>query len=252
MLTVAFTSCKATRSVPPDQYLLSRVKIVTDEKPNDISKSTINRYVRQHPNSKVLGMRVGLGVYNLARPTPKYKFGHWLQKIGEAPVIYDENLTLQSVENIRLYLNSRGFYACEVHDTTYRHGKQRMAVEYKIKFGEPTLIDTVHYTVKDTATARFVNAARKESLLQPGERLDKTLLDAERSRLATVLRSEGFYNFSSEWVGFLADTLGAARRASLTLRIPHRSHTPQPALPLPRGQPHGISQLLRQKVRHRR
>lgn len=221
LLTVAFISCKATRSVPPDQYLLSRVKIVTDEKPNDISKSTINRYVRQHPNSKVLGMHVGLGVYNLARPTPKYRFGHWLQKIGEAPVIYDETLTLQSVENIRLYLNSRGFYACEVHDTTYQHGKQRMAVEYKIKFGEPTLIDTVHYAVKDTATARFVNAARKESLLQPGERLDKTLLDAERSRLATVLRSEGFYNFSSEWVGFLADTLGAARRASLTLRIPN-------------------------------
>lgn len=222
LMLFMMVSCKTTRNVPRNEYLLTTVKITTTDKPDDISKGTLKRYVRQLPNSKILGLRLGLGVYNLARPQPRYKFGRWLQRIGEPPVIYDENLTAQSVDNVRLYLNSRGFYHCEVRDTVYSKGKQRMAVEYRVKFGEPTLIDSVRYDISDTAAARYVDAARGESLLSRGERLDNTLLDAERARLATLLRAEGFYNFSSAWAGFLADTLGSPRRANLTLRIPNQ------------------------------
>lgn len=229
VLLFMMVGCKATRSVPRDQHLLTTVKITTEEKPSDISKSTLKRYVRQLPNSKVLGMRIGLGVYNLARPEPRYKFGRWLHRIGEPPVIYDESLTAQSVDNLRLYLNSRGFYHCEVRDSVYPKGKQRMAVEYKVKFGEPTRIDSVRYDISDSAAARYVNAARDNTFLAPGVRLDNKLLDAERARLANLLRAEGFYNFSSEWAGFLADTLGAPRQATLTLRIPNLPQSATPA-----------------------
>lgn len=221
--------CKATRSVPHGQELLTTVKITTEERPSDIGNSTLKRYVRQLPNSRVLGMRIGLGVYNLARREPRHKFGQWLHRIGEPPVIYNESLTAQSVENLRLYLTSRGFYHCEVRDSVYRKGKQCMAVEYKVKFGKPTRIDTIRYSIDDTIAARYVAAARDKSLLSRGERLDKTLLDAERTRIANLLRGEGFYNFSSEWAGFLADTLGSPQRAVLTLRIPKSSPGSAPA-----------------------
>ena len=225
---LAMNGCRSTRNVPQDQYLLSSVKIVTQGKPDDINKGTIKRYVRQLPNRRILGLRIGLGIYNLARPTPRYKFGQWLHRIGDPPVIYDAALTEQSLENIRLFLNGKGFYNCIVQDTTYKIGDRRIAVEYRVSFGTPTLIDTVRYAVQDTAAARFVHAKRHKSVLRPGERLDNTLLDAERTRVANLLRAEGFYNVSSDNIGFLADTLGQPHHAALTLRIPNPSQSSTP------------------------
>lgn len=215
------SGCKSTRHVPQDEYLLASMKIETEGEPADIKKATLKRYVRQHPNSKVLGLKIPLGFYNLTKPNASGKFAKWLQRVGEPPEIYSETLTSQSLLNIHYYLKGRGFYHNTVSDSVYEKGKQKKHLRYKVDYGAPILIDTLLLVVQDTAADRFVQATMGKTLLRPGARLDAELLDRERKRIEEVLRAEGFYNFSRELVGFVADTLHKKNSATLTMRIPN-------------------------------
>ena len=218
---VCCSSCSSTRSIPEGAYLLDKVKITTEHQPNDISASDLKPYLRQRPNSKILGMKLGLWLYNWARPEPRTAFGRWLHRIGDAPVIHDDLYTQQSKENLRNYLANCGFYQATVRDTTLIKGSKRKEVRYIVDFGTPTLIDSVHYTVLDSAAAKYIHAAKDAQLVKPGARLDMRLLDAERKRIEALLKEQGFYHFTWMHVGFLADTLDSPHAARLELKVPY-------------------------------
>ncbi|MGC3977146.1 MAG: hypothetical protein QM751_02255 [Paludibacteraceae bacterium] len=58
-------SCNTTKYIPDGEYLLNKVSIKSDTKA--VSTEDIQSYLRQTPNSKLLGLwRTPLGVYNLA------------------------------------------------------------------------------------------------------------------------------------------------------------------------------------------
>lgn len=214
-------SCSSTRSVPAGAYLLDKVKIRTEHEPEDITASDLKPYLRQRPNAKILGMKLGLWLYNWARPEPRTAVGRWLHRIGDAPVIYDDLYTQQSKENLLNYLASCGFYGATVRDTTIPLGKKRKEVDYVVDFGQPTRIDSVRYTILDSTVAAYIHAADGQQLLKPGSRLDMRLLDAERKRLESLLKEQGFYHFTWMHVGFVADTLGTPHAARLELKIPY-------------------------------
>ena len=53
-LLVLFFSCAPTKYLRENEYLLNRVKIVTDNK--DVSISELKKTVRQKPNTRILGV----------------------------------------------------------------------------------------------------------------------------------------------------------------------------------------------------
>lgn len=214
------TGCSVTKNVGEDEYLLDKMRIEAQGLPSDISQSEFRRYVRQRPNGRVLGGRFHLWLYNLGAKGKDRGISGWLHRIGEPPVIYSPVLTAQSVENLETYLHSRGFYAAIVRDTSYSKRAKRMCVRYDIDFGLPTLIDTLRLDIEDTLVRSLVTASMAESELHMGDRLDTRALDAERARIEGVLRDEGFFNFTSDDVSFVADTIGNALRARVTLTIP--------------------------------
>ena len=79
-------ACSPAKLVPEGSYLLDRVEVKSDAK--EISKSDLNDYVRQNPNSYVLGMfRMQLGIYNLSGNDSTRWWNRFLRRIGQAPVI---------------------------------------------------------------------------------------------------------------------------------------------------------------------
>ena len=100
--------------------MLNRVKIVTGNK--DVSISELKKTVRQKPNTRILGVaRFHLGIYNLSGRNGERKFNKWLRKIGEEPIVYDAFLTERSVEQLKLFLNNKGYYNAEVTDLSLIH-----------------------------------------------------------------------------------------------------------------------------------
>lgn len=81
-------SCSSTKFVPDGKYLLTDVKIESDD--NSINTSQMEPYVSQQANTKWFSLfEIPLGTYNLSgRDTTKW-INKILRRLGEKPVLFD-------------------------------------------------------------------------------------------------------------------------------------------------------------------
>jgi outer membrane protein assembly factor BamA len=192
-------SCSPTRRLPDNEYLLSKSKTVVDSR--EINVADLVPYEKQNPNKTILGLKFHLFLYNIYAPDKKTGFPGWLKKIGEEPVIWDPVLTQRTTEQYRQYLENKGFYDAEVTDTVVLD-KKRAITYYSIKLNEPYRIKHIIYHFEDQDLAGFVFADTANCLIKKGGRFDKEVLQNERLRLENVLKNQGFYKFSKEYIFF--------------------------------------------------
>lgn len=225
---VLFYSCSPVKYVPENEYLLDKVTLKTDAK--EISKAEIKRNIRQKPNTRILGVaRFHLGLYNLSGRNGEKKFNKWLRSIGEAPVIYSDFLTGRSKNQIKAYLNNKGYYEAEVEDTVIFR-KKRAQVVYSVSPGKVTRISEFAYRNKydypvnalpDSDTVmQEVLPGMGQTLIREGDPLDVDVLERERERITRMLREKGYFNFSKNYIQFYADTtLGQPDRARVVMSV---------------------------------
>ncbi|WP_019946812.1 translocation and assembly module lipoprotein TamL [Hymenobacter aerophilus] len=150
--------------------------------------------------------------------------GNAIMRLGEPPVVYDSSLTAASVQQLGVYLKSKGFFrsAVTVSDTVptrrftplrllalqspYTTDSQRVTVTYTIQEGPAFHYSRLDDEVADSAVAQRVRAARPQSLLREGDQYDEEVIGAERVRLETLLKNQGYYDFRQQYVTFEADT----------------------------------------------
>lgn len=228
-LSSFFYACSPTRYVGKDEYLLNRVKMRMEEK--NVNVSELKKIIRQHPNTRILGVaRFHLGLYNLSGSDENKPFNKWFRSIGEAPVIYSPFLTDRSVTQLKLYLNNKGYYEAVVSDSVW-FKRKKAYVEYRIQPGPVTRIEDFTYRADSTGMGHGLPLSAPvfqqvlndtlHTLLRKDIPLDVDLLEKERERIAYMLRTNGYYNFSKNFVQYYADTLktGSSERADLLLTI---------------------------------
>ncbi len=201
--------CQPARRVPVNQHILVSNRILEDD--GEISTRELNTYIKQKPNKKIFGFyKFHLGLYNLANPVKKNKLNEGLRKIGEAPVIYDPAMTRKSVEQLTTHLTNKGYRNALVRDSMAINGK-RAEVFYRIQFGQPYRIKSFEVgdssLVADPWVLKTLLADASASLIKPGVRFDKDLLQDERKRVTGNLLNNGYYGFSRDYTYFSADTL---------------------------------------------
>ncbi|HEX2394061.1 MAG TPA: POTRA domain-containing protein, partial [Bacteroidales bacterium] len=225
IILVSF-SCSPAKRLTEGQYLLGRNHIEASEKP--LSESELKSYILQRPNKRLFGARFYLFLYNLANPE-KQKWPHgWLRKIGEEPVIYDSTLTKGSTQQLSQFLENKGFYKAEVSDSVY-YKKKDAIVTYGIDFNEPYRVKSIRRTFEDTSLASKVLADSSASLLKLNMRFDKDRLQEERTRIETLLKEQGYFNFSKEYIFYDALTDPDDNSVELTMHIKEYSEsTPDP------------------------
>ena len=129
LLLLSLTGCSPTKHVPQGEYLLDKVKIVTDSK--EVKPETLKPYLRQEPNFRILGVaRLQLAIYNLSGADTSKWINRWLRKIGTPPVIYDDNATQASCQQLSKALSNAGYMHAEVEGKPVVHpARQASAVE---------------------------------------------------------------------------------------------------------------------------
>lgn len=222
-IIIILAACSATKHVPDGEYLLDRVSVdVTDR--NDVSETELYNFLRQTPNHKVLGFaKLQLATYSLSgRDTTRW-YNRWLRRIGQAPVIYDPDLTEASCRQLQLALVNSGYLDASVVADTLRHdGRKRIDVRYRIVAGEPHRIAAMNYNIADRAVRRIVMSDTADAIVKTGMLLDRNALDEERGRITRLLRNAGYYDFNREYINYTADTIAGSRLVGLTLNL----HTP--------------------------
>jgi hypothetical protein len=209
-------SCRATKYVPSEAYLLNQYKIESGE--GDFEKKTLNNYVKQKPNKKIFFWRFYLSLYNLSNPSKDNGFNNWLRHIGEPPVVYDEDLTTKSSEQLKLYMNNKGFYHSEVSDTTLFR-KKRADVVYRVEPRQPYRIKQITYFFHDANLSGITLADTGSNKFRSGEQFDMDVLQEERIRIETVLRDSGYFGFNRDYVYFEVDSSLGSHEVDVTLGV---------------------------------
>lgn len=203
-VSIMVIGCKSTKFIPDDRYLLSDIEINVDNR--NIDKEELATYVRQKENLKILGfIKFHLWVYNLSS---KNKEQGWLKRIGEPPVIYDVGLKNTTTQQLEQYLFNKGYYRAVVTDSIAFKNK-KAKILYNIQSGDPYLIRNINYTIKDEQISSIIRNNLSESLLKAGDVFDVDQLQKERTRLAMVLKNEGFFRFADEFIHYKVDTTQA-------------------------------------------
>lgn len=218
-------ACNVTRSLPEGSYLLSKVSFEEDKSaPRDEriteDRDDLETYVRQSPNKRILGIDFYVWIYEKANPEKDNWWNNFKRKMGEEPVLLDTALTEKSVQNLRTYMHTRGYFsssvACKV-DTTRR--KRRAELTYTLHQGEPTRIDSLSYDFRDASLRAIILADTAATLLHAGDVLDISRLDAERNRIATNLNNRGYLDFTVNNISFDVDTIGREYRADVKMIV---------------------------------
>jgi outer membrane protein assembly factor BamA len=207
-LVIAFilASCNPTKYVPADKNLLNKYDIEVVDK--SIKPESLKGYVKQKPNKRIFGwIRFHLGLYNLSNIQKEKGIHKFLRKIGEEPVIYDPYLTEKSMNQLGIYMKNKGYYNASISDSVIFKGK-KANVTYYIKAGKPYTIKDITYAIEDTGIRKFYFADTINSLIKRGDLFDKDLvLQNERTRIERIMKTNGYYNFSREYVFFNWDSL---------------------------------------------
>ena len=261
VLITLFFSCDAVKRVPDDKYLLTENTILVDSVKT--KEAGVYSQLVQKPNTSIplLGIPMGLHIYNLADPQPDstyYKWLHknpkreerlirllskkqvdqidssyvgfnkWLQKSGDAPVIIDEKKIEKSVERLKRWYASYGYFNDEVDYKIEpsEKKKKRASITYLVKKHRPYFIgDSIIEKISSPVVDSLFQDTKASSFIVPGKQYAATDFVNERDRLTIQFRNSGLYHFQQEYVGFEADTVNTGHKADITYIIPDRKIT---------------------------
>ena len=207
LLAVFFCACNTTKFVPQDKYLLNKANVkCTDDK--TVATNDLRNYLRQRQNTEIMGFwKLQLHIYNTA-PTDtttasKKRLAHNAFKMGEAPVVYDEELTAASMQQLRQQMNNMGYFNARV-DTVKKIKNRKVNLTYLVTANEPYYVRS--YTVDIPNDSIRLIAESDRCVIKPGEQFSTKQLDEERARIATALRNKGYFYFEKSMLEFTADS----------------------------------------------
>ena len=220
------SGCNTTKFVPQDQYLLNKVKVqCTDDK--TVPTGSLRNYLRQKQNTEIMGFwKLQLHVYNTAPSDTTSKTNKTLarnaHKMGEAPVIYDEELTRVSMQQLQQQMKNMGYFNAEV-DTQIVVKKRKVYLTYLITARQPYQLR--HYEADIPYEEVQAIATDGRSKVKEGDRFSTQTLDEERDRITTIMRNRGYFYFEKSMLEFTADSALNSHEVDVTLHFaPYVEH----------------------------
>lgn len=216
LVSLLVVSCSSTKFVPEGKELLNDVAVHLDNK--QLSREEIRAQVRQKENLKILGfIRFHLAIYNLSS---RKKKNDWFKRIGEEPVLYQESQTARSRDQLKLYLQNKGYFDAVVKDTLIHHPqKPKVNLVFTIQSGEPRRIRKYTYKTEDEGIKPLLLRGSRRQLVGENDLFDVDLLNAERQRLVAMLQNRGYYGFSADYIEFLADSTPGNRQVDIIVSV---------------------------------
>ena len=222
---ILLAGCSNIKYLPQGEklYVGHSVKIQNDTIPGRQAKaleSDLTGLVRPRPNSKLLGMRFKLWVYNIMG-TPKKSTGlrsRLKNKFGEPPVLASTVDIQNNEEILRNRLENRGYFTARVTgDTTSRNRK--VTAEYVAETGQQYQIASVNFPKDSSLLAASIAATAPNSILKVGDPYNLDVIKGERERIDQTLKEQGFYFFSPDYLIMRVDSTTGVNKVNMYLNV---------------------------------
>lgn len=232
--TMLLAACSTTSNLPEDEVLYVGMKPInyTDTVPvrftdyMDGVKEEVEAALACAPNGSVFGssywrnpLQLRLGLYNsLANSTSG--MGRWIRDhFGREPVLISNvNPSTRALvaQNI---LRSYGFFNAKATGTVLPQSNPRKAkVEYNITPGHLYTIDTLKHYHFNAGMDSLIRANMSDCAIHGGDPFSAFALDAERNRLSTLFRENGYYYYRPAYATLLADSLNVPGKVEVRLQ----------------------------------
>lgn len=131
--------------------------------------------------------------------------GNTIMQWGEPVSAFDSTKVKETANKFEEYLFSNGYFTNRVVPkiTTVQ---RFVNVGYRIIPGQPYLLDSIRYQISDTIVQRIIDANASQNILKRGDRYIADNFSKERERIDLLLKDNGFYDFSRQYVEFDIDT----------------------------------------------
>ncbi len=218
---IVLSGCHTSRFIPEDEYLLTGTSVSCEDKL--VKTEELQAYMPQRPNSKWFSIfNVPLGIYSLSGRDSTRRINRFLRHLGEAPVIYDRERTIQACNNMQLAVRNQGYLNAEVL-LLEKATKDKMKIFYRIVPHERYHIHEFSLDVQDDSLRRILDSLDYHPTLALNSEHRKPYsindLDAERSRLYGLLVENGYYKFNKDFVHFRVDTTFGQHLANVEMIV---------------------------------
>ena len=217
---VALAACSTTSNLPEGEMLYTGMKkteyaVADSDAYFDGVKEEVEAALACKPNGALLGspyyrspLQLKLAVYNKYAKSAK-KFGRWMRrKFGTPPVLLSQVAPETRALVAKNLLRANGYFNAEVaYGIIPQKNPLKAKLSYIVTPGKLYTIDTVKYVGYPAFADSLIRATVAESGLKPGGPFTTAALDAERARLTTLFRNNGYYFYSSGYSVFLADSV---------------------------------------------
>ena len=252
LIAILISACNAVKRVPDGKQLLVKNEIIVNNK--KITEETVFNQLYQKPNSKLIGYRLRLNLYNLANLNPDstyqakftnnpkryeqmskwlsakqvdrlgksfwYKGIHeFLKNTGEPPAILDNAKTDKSILRLKYYYFNNGFFNVKAIYKVDSVQAKKAKINYAITTGAPYLLDSLNATISTPILDSLYTIEKKNSLIKSGKQYKTEDFEGEKNRITTHFRNNGAYYFQPNYVTFNIDTIKKVNQANITLVI---------------------------------
>jgi outer membrane protein assembly factor BamA len=230
---ILFYSCSEVRKLQKKQLLIHDTEIIVNDKSTK-SEDLFNQ-LYQKPNSKLLGFKPRLQLYNLSKNNADSSYNAWLlkkpnrikrmtklyskkqvnrlgksflvsgysdffKKIGEAPSVLDTLRVKKSEIRLRSFQFNRGFFDVKVSSKIDSLKKQKAKISYFINSGKPYIIDSILRNIESPVLDSLYVRISDKSLIKSGEAYNAENISSEKKRIATEFRNRGLYHFQENYI----------------------------------------------------
>ena len=219
-LITLLCSCNVTKFVPADKQLLYKAKVKVEDA-KTVSENDLKSYLRQTHNSEILGFwKLQLHIYNTAPldTTTKAKrfFARNAHKMGEAPEIYDPQLTRISIDQLGKAMRNMGYFNATV-DTLTKVKDRKVRLTYIVRGNEPYVVRDYKARFTQSDLDRYANS--RGCQIKNGMQFDAAVLDSERERVARRMRADGYYYFEKSMLEFQADSSYNTHEVAVSMKL---------------------------------
>ena len=240
---VLLVACSMTKNIPENDQLFTGLKKITygDYVPADSTGNTseiamnnltqtqeeIEAALATAPNGAIfrssnyrMPFSMGLSIWNHYHNRDT-KFARWMTKaFGKQPVLMswvNPELRAQVAQGV---LHNHGYFNGYVDYNIIQQKNPKTAkIAYNVYPGRLYTLDSIGYFGFPAEADSLIRATSAEALIHKGDPFVVSRLDAERQRISSLLRNNGYYYYQPNYASDLADTFVVDGRAQLQLRM---------------------------------
>lgn len=144
--------------------------------------------------------------------------GNLRMRWGEPIVVFDSTKVEKTRNNLEVFMHSNGWFLAET-DYVVKYNNKIATVHYQIDEGSRYMIDTLFYSINDKAIESILVANNGSSYIEQGEYYSQDNLRKERNRLDILLKNNGYFDFSRQYIRFRVDSSGGNYGVKVQLQV---------------------------------